>query len=378
MRDTELRLVVWRDGSTQAERLAAAILRVSGYEAVDPQMPIGGPDGGKDIICAKGGVIWTCAVYFPQTAVSFSAIKKKFNSDISKLQKTCVGFVFVTNRPLTATQRAVLEALAGASGKEIDIFHLERLRALLDSPRGYGVRLQFLHISMTAEDQLSWFSEADDRVMNAITINTRELVSIRGLVQGLAQDSAHIVRTMSRVGVVAPPTPDLLSTANFAAEISQNCISSKIDVPFILFTHRLTCFDMPMRSVGVLRKSPVWLADRSGKPARHLVPPSAEEVPERLEGLCRKWRNEYKHSNSNEIKLRHIAEFHVSILQIHPFMDGNGRVARAIMMQQCLDLFGVANMSLFEQGNSYYRALDLADGGDFRNIISLLSPVVNL
>jgi hypothetical protein len=39
MSDTELGLLFWRDGSTEAERLAAATLRLSSYEEFDP--PIG-------------------------------------------------------------------------------------------------------------------------------------------------------------------------------------------------------------------------------------------------------------------------------------------------------------------------------------------------
>jgi hypothetical protein len=62
--DTELRLSFWRDGSTQAERLAAAVLRLSGYEEIDPQNPLGGPDGKKDILCQKGGLTWVAARRF--------------------------------------------------------------------------------------------------------------------------------------------------------------------------------------------------------------------------------------------------------------------------------------------------------------------------
>src|SRR6185369_17455590 len=92
MSDTELRLAAWRDGSTQAERLSAAVLRLSGYEAIDPQAPIGGPDGGKDILCTKGGVTWTSAVYFPPTPVAFGTIKKKFVSDLAKIPAGSPGF----------------------------------------------------------------------------------------------------------------------------------------------------------------------------------------------------------------------------------------------------------------------------------------------
>jgi hypothetical protein len=36
MSDTDLRSLFWRDGSTKAEHLAAATLRLSGYEEIDP------------------------------------------------------------------------------------------------------------------------------------------------------------------------------------------------------------------------------------------------------------------------------------------------------------------------------------------------------
>ena len=78
MNDTELRLSFWRDGSTKSERLAAAALKLSGYEEIDPQNPLGGPDGKKDIVCIKGGVRWVAAVFFPGGPKSFPAVKKKY------------------------------------------------------------------------------------------------------------------------------------------------------------------------------------------------------------------------------------------------------------------------------------------------------------
>lgn len=380
MPDTELRLAAWRDGSTQAERLAAAILRLSGYEGIDPQAPIGGPDGGKDIQCAKGGLMWTGAVYFPPTPVAFGSIKKKFQSDLGKVVPENRGFAFITNRSLTPKQRTTLEAIGTTAGKEVDIFHLERLRALLDAPRGYGVRLQFLGLAMTIEDQLAWFSEADDRVVNAININTRELLSIKAMLQSMVKNNAEIVRTMSALGLTTPPTPDLLSTANFAASMPSTPVSAAVDNSLILFTHRLACFDMPMRSVGVLRTTEVWLADGTGQRAQHLQPPRADMVGELLDKLCINWRLDYSAVSGGRPnqKLEAIARFHAKLLAIHPFSDGNGRVARALMMQQSLDLFGIANMSLFEQGTGYYRALAAADAGDIAPLVALLKPVVGL
>ncbi len=82
MSDTEFKLAAWRDGSTQAERLAAAILAISGYDEIDPQAPLGGPDTRKDIVCTKGGRRWIGAVYFPSTPNRYSALKKKFLHDL--------------------------------------------------------------------------------------------------------------------------------------------------------------------------------------------------------------------------------------------------------------------------------------------------------
>jgi hypothetical protein len=44
---TESDLRDWRGGQTNAERLCAGILEISGYTDVDPQAPLGGPDDKK-------------------------------------------------------------------------------------------------------------------------------------------------------------------------------------------------------------------------------------------------------------------------------------------------------------------------------------------
>lgn len=379
MSDTELRLIAWRDGATQAERLSAAILRLAGYEAVDPQAPLGGPDGGRDIVCSKGGVTWTCAVHFPPTAVGFAAVRRKFLSDLSKVVKDHRGFAFVTNRPLTVAQVTSLREAGREVGKEVDIFALERIRTLLDQPRGYGIRLQFLRIAMTTEDQLSWFAESDDRVLNALNINTREIISLREIMRGVARGNDEIMRTMSAVGGILPPTPDLLTSTNFVSRTSMSQVSAAIDVGFILFIHRLTCFDIPTRMIGVLRTEEVWLVNRSGERAQHLQPVRVDQVQRLMEELCASWREQFESLKTSAFygRIEEIGRFHASFLAIHPFSDGNGRVARAILMQQCLDLFGVANMSLLEQGSAYYRALAAADQGNLEPLVSILQPVVN-
>lgn len=166
MQTTESALKEWRSGSIAAERLCAQILLIEGFSGVDPQSPLGGPDGGKDIRCrAMDGSNWIGAVYFPPTEQAFSEIKGKFLRDAAKVSPEA-GIVFMTNQFLTVGERERI--LDAASGRRIEFYHGERLRALLDDPRGYGLRLEYLRIAMTEAEQIAFFKSWGNRVENAI------------------------------------------------------------------------------------------------------------------------------------------------------------------------------------------------------------------
>lgn len=85
---TESALRDWRHGSTQAERLCAALLHIDGYQDVDPQHPLGGPDALKDVICRRNDVLWTAAVFFPSTVQTFAKVKRKFTSDVAAVSRS--------------------------------------------------------------------------------------------------------------------------------------------------------------------------------------------------------------------------------------------------------------------------------------------------
>ena len=92
--ETEIRLATWRDGSTQAERLAAAVLRLEGYQNIEPQAPLGGPDDRKDILCDRGGRRWLGAVYFPPLAKNFKEVEEKFLHDLEGVTRHgCHGII---------------------------------------------------------------------------------------------------------------------------------------------------------------------------------------------------------------------------------------------------------------------------------------------
>lgn len=158
--ETWARLLGWMKGSKEAERLSAQILRAEGYSSIDPSHPLGGPDGLKDVTCRKDNLIWIGASYFPRGQKSPRTITAKFKHDLEGIKtNNAQGIAFVTNQELSLGQREGLKKLGGTI--EVDLFHLERISGILDSPAFYGVRLDFLDLNMTKEEQLAYIAFRD-------------------------------------------------------------------------------------------------------------------------------------------------------------------------------------------------------------------------
>lgn len=162
-KETWHRLLEWDRGQASAERLSAIILHSEGYKDIDPSHPLGGKDGRKDIALSFNGIKYISGVFFPRGQQSFDEIKKKFLYDIDGVKKNnASGFVFITNQELRLAERA---ALCGVNSSiDIQIFHLERISSLLNAPKNYGIRMEFLDIEMTKEEQLAFFSSHDEKM----------------------------------------------------------------------------------------------------------------------------------------------------------------------------------------------------------------------
>lgn len=157
--ETWTRLLNWTNGQKASERLSGHILACEGFGGIDPSQPLGGSDGLRDLMCFKNNLNWIAACYFPNGKKPFSRIKSKFEHDAKSITTDGTsGFVFITNQYLTIGQRKNLETLLPAT--EVEIYHLERLVHILDTPINYGIRLEFLDIEMTKEEQVAFFSIA--------------------------------------------------------------------------------------------------------------------------------------------------------------------------------------------------------------------------
>lgn len=166
--ETWHRLLQWTKQQTPAERLAGHILRLDGFNSLDPSHPLGGRDGLKDLIAVKDGQKWIAAAYFPRGQQPFNSIKSKFIHDSSGITvNEAYGFAFITNQELRISERTELTNPLG--NVPVEIYHLERIAQILDSPAAYGVRLEFLDIPMSKEDQVSFFAWLESKNIAAVT-----------------------------------------------------------------------------------------------------------------------------------------------------------------------------------------------------------------
>lgn len=151
--ETWHRLREWTQGQAPSERLAAQILLNEGYLNVDPSHPLGGRDGKKDALCRKNGQVWIMAVYFPRGEKSFREIKDKFCQDLEGVgDNSADALAFVTNQELRLSERRELEEVA--SSTLVELFHLERVAAILDQPKMHSVRKQYLHIGSDEGEEI--------------------------------------------------------------------------------------------------------------------------------------------------------------------------------------------------------------------------------
>lgn len=331
-------------GQTQAERLSAGILAIEGFSAVDPQHPLGGPDGLKDMICRRGVTRFVAAAYFPTSPKPFNEVLDKFRHDLAGVAANSAnGFVFIANQLLTVGQRKELQKVGRGSAEVVEIYHLERLRAVLDSPVGCGLRMEYLRIPMTEAEQVAFWSSANGDIASRLSrIEERQVQ----MLQKLDADTALLLnRTTAMImDLKSDPSSTFTPGGGVPTNPQGGPATASIDIPQLLWLHRIVMVEsstLPNALTGVLRT--INVSVESGDPSTGVfLPPAPAELPGLLEAWCESWRAGYNEllGSDHDARLDGICEAYYNFLCIHPFTDGNGRMGRVLLDQMIRELLG--------------------------------------
>tara|TARA_R110002096_G_scaffold143178_1_gene298831 strand:- start:240 stop:1340 length:1101 start_codon:yes stop_codon:yes gene_type:complete len=358
-------LLNWDKGQAYSERLSAKIVDAEGFTDIDPQCPTGGPDGRKDIICYKSGRKYVVGCYFGNGQKTFAEIRDKFQSDYEGVEmNNAGGFAFVTNQKITPAERI---SLIPEGSENIEIYHGERVTNILDSPKGYGIRLEYLDIELTKEEQISFlnshvnlkqeFSEIKELLNQVRSVSNR----IAGEIHDRDRDSNRSLAVLPIVGIP---------------------FSSRISLEDLLAIQQASLYETQGNSFeGVLglRKVQVWLA-RAGADIENAeyVPPTADQVPKLTIELLSWWKEKYMEVlySSEQEKVLAIAEFHEKFLTIHPFIDGNGRVSRILASLQFKDLLDkIVHFDRIDR-NEYFDSLNNARNGNKQKLTEIFKSLI--
>jgi len=362
----------WRYGQLQAERLCSGLLHVEGYEAVDPQSPLGGPDGLKDVLALRDGLRWVAACYFPPTHQTFADIKAKFTQDLSGvLRNKANAFAFFVNQPLTPGQRE--ELLATAHPLAAEIYHLERIRSVLDSPKGYGLRLEYLRITMSEEEQIAFWSALKYDVTRRLLNNERRLETIDAKLDLVLQ------RTRLLVGHLPEVASSLRAGGHEEKAVDAETPTANLTLASLCWVHRIITegTTLPDAVRGRLRSVGVQI---SAEEAAVYQPPPAGEVPALTRRFLEWWRIKHRSlaGADRAAIVEALVEFHHRFLTIHPFVDANGRVARLLLDQAANELLGRGvGREIVAEPAKYFSVLRAGDSGDLAPLRRLIEACLS-
>lgn len=157
-------------------------------------------------------------------------------------------------------------------------------------------------------------------------------------------------------------------------------LSANLSTALLRYVHRLL-LPANLSTAGHWRQTQVFLQGSAGAIDERLEFPSWAQVPSLMEELVTNWNSNYSRIDGGDPEGLHpvdaMTSFFHQLLAIHPFIDGNGRLARAILALQARDLFDLDYDILLDQGVAYYDALRAADTGDLSMLHDLIDAAID-
>ncbi len=233
------------DSGKLRERLCTDLLSLDQrFSQVRSRSPKGGPDQGRDIEAVfESRYLAFGAVGFidgaNDSAPQRRQIRKKFRDDLASALKHRADldvFVFFTNVALTPTDQDELRKDARELKRTliVELFTREQMRAALNTPKGFGLRLGYLDIEMSKSEQTSFFAAYGEEIQATIT---RTFTSLD--------------RSMARVEFLADK-PSPLTWLQVAVNLKKSCKPSDLGAFRILveFRRRGSSGDEPQLSMA--------------------------------------------------------------------------------------------------------------------------------
>jgi hypothetical protein len=227
--ETDERLRHRPDSSKLRERLCADLLSLDKrFSQVRSRNPKGGPDQGRDMEALfEGRALAFGAVGFIDGANDSAShrrqIKKKFRDDLESAlrhQADLEVFIFFTNVALTpADQDEVRNFAIGLKRRlVVELFTREQIRATLDTPMGFGLRLGYLDIEMSKSEQASFFAAFGKEIQATIARKFTDLDRSMARLEFLADKPSPLTWLQATFRLKRPCTPSDLGAFRILME----------------------------------------------------------------------------------------------------------------------------------------------------------------
>jgi Fic family protein len=158
--------------------------------------------------------------------------------------------------------------------------------------------------------------------------------------------------------------------------------SSRLSIEDLLVLHKTILVQTQgheYHSFLGFRKLDVWIGNPGQeKENADFVPSPPSDVPALTFDLLEWWRSEYMKVaySSTDKKITAIATFHEKFLSIHPFLDGNGRVARVLASIQFKDLLDKDVTFEKIERIEYYKSLQTAREGNGQRLNDIFTALI--
>jgi Fic family protein len=158
-------------------------------------------------------------------------------------------------------------------------------------------------------------------------------------------------------------------TENFIRELHTLILKESYKVPGITPDGQPTTKQV---KIGEYKTTPNHVLTQTGEIFRFASP---EETPAKMHDLMNWYQEQIQEDDLNPVLLA--AEFHYKFIRIHPFDDGNGRIAR-ILMNFILMQFQYAPVIIKTNDKAnYFLALRQADAGHLEPFIDYIAKNLN-